>query len=195
MIISEDDIPTFSRLPQSLTPPTHSHPTPPPSHSISTYLQTWTRFYSHLPKQIGAERGGLPQSERSVSQTVVHNGDKTVGGKQPRERGKKLSFPEHNPTKYVLVTGRRGRGKTGSAVSCLEKKRTFSEAERVGSPSSLGPRDPTSTSSLAERNMQTHFIDFWGFAEKPNWSFRTGRGERATGARGERERDGERERR
>lgn len=48
----------------------------------------------------------------------------------------------------------------------------------MGSPSSLGPRNPTSTSPLAERNMQTHFIDFWSFAEKPNWIF--SRSERAS---------------
>lgn len=115
------------------------------------------------------------------------------GGGQPRERGeKKKSLVSENTilqSMRLLPTGA-DEEKSGSAVSCLEKKRTFCEAERVGSPSSLGPRDPTSTSSLAERNMQTHFIDFWGFAEKPDWSFAG----RASRPRDRRERDRGRER-
>lgn len=61
--------------------------------------------------------------------------------------------------------------KKNHSPSIILEKRTFSEAERVGSPSFLGPCNPTSTSPLAERNMQTHFIDFWSFAEKPKWTF------------------------
>lgn len=64
------------------------------------------------------------------------------------------------------------------------KTRTFSEPERVGSPSFLSPCKPTSTSSLAARNMQTHFIDFWSFGEKPNWIVSE---TRASGVRSEEE--------
>lgn len=88
-----------------------------------------------------------------------------------KEKGrKKLSLPEHNPTEWQPVNDKWEKEKQYSP-SVIWEKRTFSEAERVGSPSFLGPCNPTSTSPLAERNMQTHFIDFWSFAEKAKWTF------------------------
>lgn len=96
-----------------------------------------------------------------------------VTKKKRRGQGeaKKLLLREHNPTECLSVNGKCEKKKKYSP-SVISEKRTFSEAERVGSQSFLGPCNPTSTSPLAERNMQTHFIDFWSFAEKPTWTFR-----------------------
>lgn len=147
---------------------------PPPSNPssllfyVSAYLQTRAHFIRTYQSR-SEQRGGLPQSERSVSQPAVQNGDK----KKRRGQGeaKKLLLREHNPTECLSVNGKCEKKKKYSP-SVISEKRTFSEAERVGSQSFLGPCNPTSTSPLAERNMQTHFIDFWSFAEKPTWTFR-----------------------
>lgn len=159
-----------------MTPPnthTHTHiitPTHPTTSSlpfhVSAYLQTRAHFIRTYQSR-SEQRGGLPQSERSVSQPAVQNGDQKKKG---RGGGKSL-FSENTVLLSVclLVTNVKRKKKYSPAV-LLGKKRTFSEAERVGSPSFLGPCNSTSTSPLAERNMQTHFIDFWSFAEKPNWT-------------------------
>lgn len=146
-----------------MTPP-QSHTSSLPFH-VSAYLQTRAHFIRTYQSR-SEQRGGLPQSERSVSQPAVQNGDK----KKKRAGEKKLILREHNPTECLSVNDKCEKKKKYSPTVILEK-RTFSEAERVGSPSFLGPCNPTSTSPLAERNMQTHFIDFWSVAEKPNWTF------------------------
>lgn len=185
----------FSRLQQKYDHPLHHHhhhhpppPSPLPTTTTTTTPPPQLSAYLHIckhgaprfffcvfaPTKADPSRGGeLPQSERSV-----RNGDQEEGGGEKEKetrRGRKtaLILREHSPTECPPVTGERGENYKSIRRQLVGKKRTFCEAERVGSPSFLAPRNPTSTSPLAERNMQTHFIDFWSSAEKPKWTSAT----------------------
>lgn len=166
-------MPTFSRLQQSMIPPTAtSTPTTTSNPSapllllpcICIFANTGP-FYSHLPKQIRVE--GRASTVRAVRLSALPCRMVT---KKKKGQEKELSLREHNPTEWLSVNDKCEK-KKNIHRQFFQKSVTFSEAERVGSPSFLGPCNPTSTSPLAERNMQTHFIDFWSFAEKPNWTF------------------------
>lgn len=165
MILLEDDIPTFSRLQQSMTPPHPSHTSLPPLPFICIFANT-DPFYSHLPKEIRAE--GRAPTVRAVRLSVCRA---QRWHKKQQGRGGKSLFSENTILQSVCLLMTKVEKKKKYSPSVILEKRTFSEVERVGSPSSLGPLNPTSTSPLAERNMQTHFIDFGSFAEKPNWTF------------------------
>lgn len=70
---------------------------PPPSNPssllfyVSAYLQTRAHFIRTYQSR-SEQRGGLPQSERSVSQPAVQNGDK----KREEGRGRQKSFFSEN---------------------------------------------------------------------------------------------------
>lgn len=105
-------MPTFSRLQQSMIPPTRatttttSNPFAPPSFfHVSAYLQTRAHFIRTYQSR-SEWRGGLPQSERSVSQPAVQNGDKKKKGQK-----KELILREHNPTECLSVNDKCGKKK------------------------------------------------------------------------------------
>lgn len=184
MIISEDDIPTFGRLQQSLTPPP-SHPSRA-SHPPVLYLHickhgaAFIRTYQSRSEQ----RGEGSHSPSGPSQTGVHNGDKTVvvgrgggegegGGAAKRAREKSLvSEKPIVQSVWWLPAGAGEQRADGPSV--VGRKSALCVRLNAWVPPALSVLQPTSTSSLAERNMQTHFIDFWGFAEKANWISRAG---------------------
>lgn len=155
------------------------------AHPVFFYTYIYTYIYIFAPTTADPSRGEGSHSPSGPSPRLpCKNGDQHTHKKRKKgTEGGKLKRKAYSPGRQsyrVSVWWWQTRGEEGksNSPSVISEKRTFSEAERVGSPSSLGPRNPTSTSPLAERNMQTHFIDFWSFAEKPNWIF--SRSERAS---------------
>lgn len=97
-----------------MIPPTPSHPSSLPLH-VSAYLQTRARFirtYQSRSKQ----RGGLPQSERSVSQPAVQNGDKKKKG-----AGGNSLFSENTIRQSACLLGTNVKRKKSFTVSYFGK--------------------------------------------------------------------------
>lgn len=65
------------------------HPTPPPSPSMYLHICKHGPIFIRTYQSRSEQRGGLPQSERSVSQPAVQNGDK----KKRKGQGKKAYSP------------------------------------------------------------------------------------------------------
>lgn len=92
---------------------------PPPStlpFHVSAYLQTWARLIRTYQSRSG-QRGGLPQSERSVSQPAVPNGDK----KKKRGRKTKSLFSENTIPQSACVSITNVRRKNIVTVSYFGK--------------------------------------------------------------------------
>lgn len=97
LILLEDDIPTFSRLQQSMTP---SNPTPPPSPSMYLHICKHGPIL-FAPTKADPSRG---EGSHSPSGPSLRLPRRMVTKKEKGRGVKKLILREHNPTECLPVS-------------------------------------------------------------------------------------------
>lgn len=156
----------------------HNPPTPP-SFSIYLHICKHSFFFLFAPTRADSNRREGSHSPSGPCLSQPFRGEWWQKKEKERRQGKtgaqKASFSKDTIlTLCLLVSDKReeklNKIKFWFCVASMRKAHfLWGCVERVGSPSFLGACNPTSTSPFAERNMQTHFIDFWGPVENTEW--------------------------